>query len=219
MRRGFKIFTTQSGAGALNLHQEHHFVLILCDFKLEDMSGCTLCSLIRNEENLEHVPFILTCHNIPGSIERVEQCGATAMLLKPINPINLLETIGSSLGIQLVRSKRVVLHVRVLSMKYDLKFFCFSHDISNTGILLETHHELSTGNRIICQFNLDDSCQIETEGEVIRSMTASEDTDLYGVKFIAMPLSSRRAIDNYIASSANAKADIQKIGCGDSQFN
>lgn len=143
MSRGFQLFSVTTGAEALKLIKEYDFDLILADLKLDDMGGGTLCSLVRGEEKLRHIPVILICHNIEGSIERVEQSSATAMLIKPVDPINLLETVGSYLDLQLGRSKRTVLHVKVISKRLSLEFFCFSHDISNTGILLETEFQLA----------------------------------------------------------------------------
>jgi AmiR/NasT family two-component response regulator len=46
---------------------------------------------------------------MPDNIARVEQSGADAMLLKPIEPISLIETIGSFLGLEIGRSKRDIL--------------------------------------------------------------------------------------------------------------
>jgi CheY-like chemotaxis protein len=204
-QRGFQLVTLNSGTEALKLHLEYNFDLILADLQLEDMSGCTLCSLIRQEENVRHIPVILICHNISGSINRIEQSGASAMLLKPIEPVQLLETIGSFIDLQMVRSSRVMLNVKVLSKKSDLEFFCFSHDISKTGILLETEYQLDLGSRIFCQFNLPDSRQIEIEGEVTRSLNSWECKTLYGVKFVAVPMPYRKEIDTYVAAHANSE--------------
>lgn len=208
MRRGFQLFTAASGGEALRLLEEHLFDLVILDFKLEDMSGCTLCALIRKEKKFQDLPVIVACHNIPGSIERVEQSGATAMLLKPIDPLQLLETVGRFLGIEIGRSKRVVLKVNVLSKEANLEFSCYSHDISTTGILLETDYQLALTSRINCRFTLPGSCRIETEAEVIRCMSAIECENLYGVKFIALPLSCRRAIDNYVISAENLGTEL-----------
>lgn len=200
MRRGFQLCAAPSGSESLKLHAEHHFDLILADFKLEDMCGCTLCSLIRRNETARHVPIILTCHNIEGSIERVEQSGADAMLLKPIDPLLLLETLGRFIGLQLGRSKRVVLKVTVYGKDELLEFTCLSHDVSTTGILLETDHQLALESHIICRFTLPDTGTIETEGQVVRCMSGTECENIYGVKFIALPRSCHREIDGYIAS-------------------
>jgi len=198
--RGLEIFTTKSGGDALRIHAEHHVDLIFADFKLDDMGGGTLCSLIRKGKDAPEVPVIISCHKIPGSIERISQSGASSIIIKPIEPISLIETIAGYLDFQLVRSKRVVLKVFVFSKAYEQEFLCFSHDLSNTGILIETDHNLALGSRITCHFNLPDICQIEAEGEVTRLMSGSDCENLYGVKFISLPLSARKNIDSYVAS-------------------
>jgi len=198
--RGLEIFTASSGEEALTLHEEHIFDLILSELELSGFDGSRLCSEIRMMKNSEHLSIILVCYDILNSIHKVEQSGANAMLLKPLDPIQLLETIGSFVDMQLGRSKRVVLNVKVISKQLDQEFLCFSHDVSNTGILLETEHLLSLGNRIICKFTLDDSVNIEAEGEIIRYLSLSKARNLYGVKFIALPLPYRTAIEAYVAA-------------------
>lgn len=199
MRRGFQLFTATSGTEASKLHKSHHFDLILLDFKLEEMSGSTFCALIRKGKDSPQVPVIMTCHNIPGSIESAEKSGADIVLVKPLEPINLMETIGSFLGLAIGRSRRVVLAVKVISKIFEVEFSCLSHDISNTGILLETDHDLPLGSHIVCEFALPGICQISAEGVVTRFMTAADCKNLYGVKFVGLPLSSRKNIDSYIA--------------------
>jgi len=200
MRRGFQLFTAKSGTEAFKLHKTHHFDLILLDFKLEEMSGSTFCSLIRKGQDSPQVPIIMTCHNLPGSIESSEQSGADIVLVKPIEPLKLMETIGRFLDLEIGRSKRVVLKVKVDSKIYGMDFFCLSHDISNTGILIETDYDLALGSHIICEFSLPNICHIKTEGVITRFMTARECKNLYGVKFVGLPLSGRKNIDDYIAS-------------------
>lgn len=214
MKRGIQIFTATTGGEAQELHKKHNFDLILIDFKLDDMSGTTLCSLIRNGDSLPQVPIIITCHNLPGSVERAEKCSADVTLTKPIEPIRLMEIIGNFLGLQLGRSKRVVLKVKVLSKIYELEFFCLSHDVSNTGILLETEFDLALGSHVICQFTLPDIAQMEVEGVVSRFMTATNCENLYGVKFLSLPLSARKAIDSYIASIPDTSLGLQNIRIG-----
>jgi len=200
--RELSVFTVSSGEEALKLHEELVFDLILSELELEPegMDGSRLCSEVHRAKNSRLVPVILVCYDRLDSIQKVEQSGANALILKPIDPIQLLETIGSFIDMQIGKSKRVVINVRVITKKSGLEFFCFSHDISNTGILLESEYQLSLGDRIVCAFNLVDSIQIEAEGEVIRCMSVNDGNTLYGVKFIAIPLSYRKSIDSYIDS-------------------
>jgi CheY-like chemotaxis protein len=174
LKRGFQLITGTSGSASIAKHRECHFDLLLADLMLEDMDGATFCALVRNVDKLQDVPVILVCHNFPKSIEKVEQSSASGMLIKPIHPFELLETVNRFIDLQLRRSPRVALKVKVLSKKLGLEFFCLSHDVSMSGILLATEYNLEVGDRITCQFTIPDSCLIETAGEIVRSLSISE---------------------------------------------
>jgi DNA-binding response OmpR family regulator len=203
-RENFQLFTAVSGAEALNLYKEHHFDLILADLHLKDMGGDTLCSLLRTEKT--DVAVILICFDKAEEHERVYRCGADAKIIKPIQPEQMIETIGSLLDMQLARTKRAIFKVRVLTKKGQLEFDCVSLDISITGIFLETANHLDIGDRIICQFTLPGSSRIETEGDVVRSIRTLENVCQYGVQFVGLSLASRREIECYVASVRNAEA-------------
>jgi len=203
MNWGFSIFATTSGAEALKLQKEHNFDLIVSDFELEDMNGCTFCSLVRQEENSRHVQIILACYNIPERIKRGKLSGANTIIIKPIDPVRFLEAIGNHIGLLLIRGKRVALEIAITIEKNGREFICFSRDISNTGMLLKSDYALALGDRITCKFTLSDYCQVEAEGEVVRYMTDLECDNLYGVKFISIAPYFQRAIGNYIASRSD----------------
>jgi CheY-like chemotaxis protein len=198
MNKGFRFFTATSGSETLRLHQEHLFDLILSDLELEDMDGCALCFEIRRTESPQPVSVVLICSDTAENLEKVKQSDATAMLVRPIRPTQLLVTIGSIIDMQLARSKRVEYRSDVLAKKQDMEFFCVSHDISATGILLETQYQLSQGERISCQFSLFNTCHTQT-GEVARCIASSRGNMLYGIKFIEIPSPKRSAIEKYVA--------------------
>jgi hypothetical protein len=50
---------------------------------------------------------------------------------------------------------------------------------------------------------------MEIEGEVIRCINPPKCEPLYGIKFINLPLSSRKLIDNYISSEADSGASAE----------
>lgn len=199
-RENFRLFTAQSGAEVLQLQKEHCFDLILADLKLRDMDGDAVCSCLRSDETSKDVAIVLVCYDSPDEHARVARCGADAKIIRPIQPDQVIETVGSLLNLQLARTKRAIFKVRVLSKKGLNEFYCVSLDISITGILLETGHNLDVGDRIICQFTLPGLSQIENEGDVVRAAKMPTAVHLYGVQFIALPLSSRREIESYIAS-------------------
>jgi len=216
IRKQLQLFIAVSGAESLKLHEENDFDLILSDMELEDMSGCALCTLVRSGEHSRDVPVILISHNTPANVQRVEQSGASKLLLKPIDPAKLLWTIGSFIDVELGRSQRVKLSERVLCKEQNLEYFCSSHDISNSGILLETEVQPDIGSRINIQFTLPDSSRIEAEGKVIRCINGPKWRKRYGVKFIDLPASCHSAINNYVVSMATSRSSTQNINSDDS---
>ena len=200
MNKGFQFFTAATGSETIRLHQEYLFDLILSELELEDMDGCTLCSEVRKAEPSRPVSVVLICSDTAECLKRVEQSDATAMLVRPIKPTQLLVTIGSIIDMQLARSKRVEFGAEVLIKKQAIEVQCFSRDISATGILLEAGQHLSLGDLVSCRFRID-SCHIQTEGEVTRRFISPKGKKLYGVKFIDIPSPKRSAIEKYVASN------------------
>jgi len=206
VRRGFKLNAVTTGAEVLDLHRKYNFDLILADHKLVDMFGYALCSKIGAIEPSRQIPLIVVSQNSPKEVKRATESGASAVLIKPVDPKKLLDTITAFMDIQLLRSKRITFDADVLCRKSELEFLCHSQDISNTGILLESD-QLSLGNRVRCQFALADSGLIEAEGEVVRSIITCEGKNLYGVKFTDISKSYLRAIISFIVSTAIAIPD------------
>jgi CheY-like chemotaxis protein len=203
-RRGLQLCSVTRGEDALKLHKKYRFDLILSDMVLEEMDGCTLCHQILRDGN---VPVIIICHNTPINIEKVEQSGARAFILKPVNPVQLMEVVGNFVELQESKSQRVLLNVPVLSKTSDDEFFCRAHNISNTGMLLASEYQLALGKRIICQFTLPDSTPVEAKGEVVRSESTFESKTLYGVKFVDHPSFHQDAIHSYVSSIAGLIAN------------
>lgn len=205
-RREIQLFTVTSGEEALKLHGECQFDLILTDLELEDMDGFTLCSQIRQREVTKTIPIIVTCHKTPGNLEKVTQSGATEMLIKPIDPFELVGAIEQCTNLKMIRHKRVELDVKVMLKANDIEVSCDSYDISSTGILLMTGVDLALGMRITCHFTLPDSYPIVADGEIIRAMSTLMRKSLYGIKFIHLSPSNRAAINEYVNLIANSGA-------------
>ncbi|NJD91749.1 MAG: response regulator [Geobacter sp.] len=203
-RRGLQLCSVTRGEDAIKLHKKYRFDLILSDMVLEEMDGCTLCNRILKDDN---VPVVIICHNTPANIEKVETSGARSFILKPVNPVQLMEVVGSFVELQESKSQRVTLNVPVLSKTPDDEFFCRAHNISNTGMLLASEYQLALGKRIICNFTLPDSTEIETKGEIVRSVSTFESKTLYGVKFVEHPPFHQHAIHSYVSSIAGLIAN------------
>ena len=203
LRRGFRLFTATSGAVALNFHKEHHFDLILANHQLEDMSGYTLCSRINSCEHSHPTPVIIICQNSSANVRKATESRASAVLFKPIDPKKLLATITDFIDLQIVKSRRIALNVPVLCRKLEAEFCCLSHDISNTGILIESE-QLTVGSRVTCKLTLPDARHFKGEGEVVRQAYTPEGKCLCGIRFINTPISALRTIISYVVATATS---------------
>lgn len=197
-RSDFQIMTTHSGNNALQLHGEMLCDLIISDMQLEDMGGDELCAAVRGSSAAPGVAFILICYDKLDEHIRADNSGADAKIIRPIQPEQMIDTVGSLLDVNICRTKRVMFKVLVLSKKDDVRFYCESLDISISGIMLETGYHLVLGDRIVCQFTLPDSVEITSEGDVVRTVKTSECLYRYGVQFVGLPFASRKAIEQYV---------------------
>jgi response regulator RpfG family c-di-GMP phosphodiesterase len=196
----FQLFSATTAVEAAKILQQESVDLVLIDIHLTDMDGEAFCRQIRNNEAVRKPFILLVCQDSADEFARLKLIGADALLARPIMPLQLIKTVGQFLTVQLVRSRRVSLRVKVRSMMQPDEFFCLSHNISITGMMLETDHFLETGSTIVCQFNLPGSTQIETEGEIVRSTRSLDGAYQYGICFTALSRHFRQEIDGYIAA-------------------
>lgn len=201
--KGFQFFTSCSGAEALRLHEEHLFDLILADLDQGDMDGCHLCSEVHQGNDAHRVPIVIICHDMETQIQKVKQSAASAILLRPINPTHLLITIGSFIDMQLARSKRVEFKATVLCKRLATEFRCNAHDISISGILLESEQRLELDSRFTCHFAMAGIGQVQAEATIVRCFVAPDGRKLYGVKFTDIDVSDRNVIKRYVVSNGH----------------
>jgi len=208
-RSDFTIFSANSSADTLEILSLEKPDLIISDHNLQDMDGEAVCKLVRNNQAGRRVAFILVCRDDDDEFARLSNCGADALIAKPIKPLQLIKTVGQFLTIQLVRSRRVSLRVKVISKKDIVEFYCISHNVSVTGMLIETEYFLEERSVINCLFTLPGSIQVETEGEVVRTARTMDGAYQYGIQFTSLNRMFRQEIDRYI--SATVRGEIQPV--------
>lgn len=204
-RRGVQILTVTTGREALAHHRDYPLDLILADMQLGDMAGDLLCAEVRSRDS-RSVPVVLICHDQPGDRDRVTRSGAEAMLCRPVAPLQLMETVGRFLEMEMVRRKRIdlELEVSVLDKGAGTGFSFVSRDISSSGIRLEGEGGLATGSSIACRFTLPCTSRVETDGLVVRRVETPGGRHQYGVLFLDLPHSSRCQIESLVAASSSA---------------
>ena len=199
-RSDFSIFIADSSSEALTIIDSEVFDLLLIDINLADVSGESFCSQVRSKQSEPKSVILLVCNDSNDDYERLKGCGADVLIARPIKPLQLIKTVGQFLTVQLVRSRRVSLRVKVISKKDEAEFFCLSHNISLTGMLIETEFFLEIGNTILCRFTIPGSIDVETEGEIVRSARTMDGAYQHGIHFTTLNRQFRHEIDVYIAS-------------------
>jgi len=207
-RSDFQILDAASADDAMHLIIKENVDLLLLDMQLADMDGEVFCSRLRNEEAIK-LPILLVCHDNEDDFIRLTSSGADALLARPIKPLQLIKTVGQFLTVQLIRSRRVSLRVKVSSKKDPVEFFCISHNISISGMMLETEYFIEIGSIISCQFTIPGYSQVETEGEIVRSARTMDGAHQYGIRFTTLTRPYRQEIDRYIA--AMVRGEIQTV--------
>ncbi|HWR59882.1 MAG TPA: response regulator [Thermodesulfovibrionales bacterium] len=193
-RSDYRIFTAASCEEALKIHKAEKVDLIILDIDMPGMTGDKLCSLIKDDKNLGKAYVVLACSDDKSEINRCTQSGADFCITRPIDADLLLDRISEVLIIRARESNRVPLRITVVGSA-GKTFFCYAHDLSASGILIETERILHKGESVGCLFCLQDSREILIDGEVARIKIRSNDIYQYGIKFSHLNAKSRSAIN------------------------
>ena len=199
-RQEFYIFAATTGMEALRVHRAELCDLIISEMQLMDMGGDRLCSMLRTDPALRQSAFVLICRSAPADLSRAEMSGANAVLARPLQPEQLLNAVERVLSTHLIRSPRARLSVPVLTRVGEREFSCLSHNISVTGILVESESPLAIRERIVHQFVLPGQRQVVVEGEVVRTVQLPTGRHQYGVQFVELADEYREEIDSYITA-------------------
>lgn len=182
----------------LNLHGAHKADIIITDVDLPLMGGVELCSRIRNDAGLKDVSIILICGGTEDSLARCRDARANVVLPKPLDPAQLSWKVSELLLAPQRQDMRTLLHVSVKGQEKDLTFLGVSHNISISGMLLESDRVLKKGDRMTCTFHLGRR-EIVAEAEVIRLIKLSSVGRFhYGVRFVNLNMKSIILIEQFI---------------------
>jgi two-component system, NtrC family, response regulator HydG len=96
-KHGFEVLDAQTGRAALDILDSVEPNLILCDFRLEDMSGSSILKKIKEKNPNVPVIIITGYSNIKTAVE-VMKLGAMDYVTKPLLPDEILLTIKKALN-------------------------------------------------------------------------------------------------------------------------
>ncbi len=194
-RGGLNVYPAHSSEEILDLHRSHDVDLIITDFALPQMGGEKLCSLIRGDFRLKDVSLLLVC-NAEAAAE-CRRAGANAVLPAPINATEFFSRISELLVIPQRQGIRTFLHVSVTEGSEESSFISVSHNISISGMFLETEKKLKIGDRLFCTFSIS-AVEIDADVIVVRKAQAAPGKYQYGVKFMNLDTKSLIIIDQFV---------------------
>jgi CheY-like chemotaxis protein len=199
-RAGMQVVKAASNDELLKLHREGRADLIITQLDLPGMSIEHLASHLRDSAALRPIPLLIVCPNTKNAIEECSRCGATVVVLRPVNPLVLLAKAQQLLNIAWRETFRALINVEVEGLSGNSTFYCRSRDISVSGILLETEKLLEQGSKISCSFYLPDSAQVQATAEVVRTVKPPDQhaPRQYGLKFLQMNAAHRHALELFI---------------------
>jgi CheY-like chemotaxis protein len=96
-RAGHRVVAAADGASALEAIREHQPDLVVTDVDMPRMTGLDLCRAIRADDALRHIPIVVASGSLMPGDNQAEDAGASATLLKPFVPAQLLALIAQLL--------------------------------------------------------------------------------------------------------------------------
>ena len=197
-RADFQLFVLTSAEDIVKTHKIEKADLIILKLDMSGTSAEEICSFLRKDEGLKHVSILIICNNTPKDIDRVQKCKANAYLTNPLRHEQLTRKVTELLAIPDRHDYRVLLKVKVNGKASSDSFYCYSYNISVSGMLMETEKTLSRGDLITCSFFLPGAEQIVSEAEVMRVVTTENGYFQYGVKYINLGPSYKALIERFI---------------------
>jgi CheY-like chemotaxis protein len=199
-RADIRTFTVTTNKQALALHSSEKADLIIVNLDMPEMSSETLCSLIREDEELRGVSIIVVCPDTETDAKRCLRCRANAFIAGIPDKTILLQKMHELLDVAPRKSLRIPLSIEIHVVSKRRPFIAYAENISISGMLLHSEALLFKGDIITCGFYLPDSTHITANAEVIRVLerVTEHDTNCYGIKFINLSVDSGGAIRAFV---------------------
>jgi CheY-like chemotaxis protein len=185
-RAGIKTFTAASNEKALAFHRAVKADLIIAKLNTPEMSGETLCSLIRDDDELRNVSLLIVSSDTDADLERCVQCRANAFISSPIDSEVLLQEAHKLLHVAPRAACRVPVRVKLYGKSKEKPFTGHTKNMSASGMLFGTAAALFEGDVITCFFDFPGFPQMCAEAEIVRVIgkEAGEDISWYGIRFV-----------------------------------
>ena len=98
---GFETDLATRGAKAVQMAGRNQYDVILMDIRMPEMDGYETAKRIRSLEDKTDIPIIaLSADAVEGVVDRVKEAGMCGYLVKPLDPVKLIECLRSFIPIE-----------------------------------------------------------------------------------------------------------------------
>lgn len=95
-KNGYETLLAMNGRDGVNAATKQLPDLIIMDLSMPEMDGWTAMRMIKGNESTSSIPMIaLTAHALPSDRKRAFDAGCDEYITKPMDLIDLLETVRS----------------------------------------------------------------------------------------------------------------------------
>jgi len=205
-RSEVRLFAAPSNEKVLALHRAIKADLIIAKLNMPEMSGETLCALIRDDEELRYVSIIIVCSENESDLARCIQCRANAFISSPVDTELLLQEAHRLLNIAPRTSYRIPIRVKFFGKSKQRVFTGYTENLSSSGMLLCTMSHLFEGDSVMCSFSVPVSTQITVQAEVVRVLgkEPEHNTNCYGIKFTELGANATSAIQAFVEKGSES---------------
>ena len=97
-RSGYRVIEASDGESALRMALKHHPDIMILDIRMPGMSGLDVCAAIRKNAATKDTPVIFcTAFKIKSYVDRAEELGCAAYVVKPFDVGGLVRTVEEAL--------------------------------------------------------------------------------------------------------------------------
>jgi DNA-binding response OmpR family regulator len=168
------------------------------------MGGIKLCQAIRENDDLKKVSIVMAVDDGAEALVQCREARPNAIIRKPVDPLELFSKLSELLVIPERKDIRVLMRASIAASDKTVSFLGMSHNISISGMLLETDYALRQGDRFSAIITVSHR-EFAVECRVIRAAAAGK-RFRYGVKFLNLDTKTLITLDQFVKGGIASKS-------------
>jgi DNA-binding response OmpR family regulator len=200
---GFSVVTLARASAVIDAVGAWRPALLVVGPDLPDATAVKLCCEVRSNRAARDVSILFVGDaGEEARANRVRIAGANETLVHPIDEMTLVQTVDRLATVAARRTARLLVRVELHAESQSELCVAFSHNISESGMLVETDRPFESDQPLTLRFFLP-GCneEIVTEAEVARLHSPTT----AGVRFSGIQEKDRRAINAFVAGGDKAR--------------